>query len=184
MLESTTFWQRQRYDFGNIEPRPLRWQWCKIVAECSIKEGPLDCSQWDKHPIYCTIYIRRCPSESMKAFEIRIIGKNAKFSYISSTTKIIELLLAFFALYNSHGDGWQRGSILAAASLSFDILEKDPTIDVCFEIVTYESFSSVIRQCNKQNNDIKIQVNYSSTLKCIFGVPWTCNQRTRNGSND
>lgn len=92
---------------------------------------------------------RRGNNESMKNFESRFSAQVAKFNSISTTTKLPECITALMLLSNSAIDDSQRVSVLAAAAPSGDSLDAQSTNDQFLSAITYQSVSSVIKQCDK-----------------------------------
>lgn len=94
---------------------------------------------------------RRNANENMKNFESRFSAQVAKFNSISTTTKLPECITALMLLSNSAIDDTQRVSVLAAAAPSDDNLNAQSTNDQFLSAITYQSVSSVIRQCDQSS---------------------------------
>lgn len=95
---------------------------------------------------------RRSNNETVKNFESRFSAQVARFNSISTTTKLPECITALMFLSNSAIDDSQRVSVMAAAAPSDENLNAQSTNEQFLGAITYQSVSSVIKQCDKSSH--------------------------------
>lgn len=103
---------------------------------------------------------RRGTNETMKNFESRFSAQVAKFNSKSTTTKLPECITALMLLSNSAINDAQRVSVMAAAAPSDENLNSQSSNDEFLSAFTYQSVSSVIKQCDKTS----LEPNESTSL--------------------
>ena len=106
---------------------------------------------------------RRSNNETMKNFESRFSAQVAKFNSISATTRLPECITALMLLSNSAIDDSQRVSVMAAAAPSDESLNSQSSNDAFLSSITYQSVSSVIKQCDKTTHTTVDQAPLSAS---------------------
>lgn len=104
--------------------------------------------------------------ENINHFGSRFFAQVARFNSISTTTKLPESITALMLLSGSASDDSQRISVLAAAASSNDHLNSQSTNDHCSTTITYQSVSSIIKQCDKLSSaDENINARNASSVR-------------------
>ena len=139
------------------------------IVDAIFKRDPLSVVTETYQTFNDLLNVRRSSNESFRNYESRFSAQVAKFNAHGKSLKFHESLLALMLLSSANLDNAQRVSILAAASRSSNapISASSSTPDEEYiKQIKYESVSSVLRQCDKDQDGSKessLTVNSANT---------------------
>lgn len=97
---------------------------------------------------------KRNSNESFRDFELRFDAQLSRFNSLATHASLTDSISALMLLANATVDSSQRVSILAAASLSANLVNPNDSADSMLKLVKYESVASVLRQCDISRTNV------------------------------